>query len=73
MDFPPGNVHQEKGRWGGWRAGTETRIMISCPQCGTVAGLDHDIASDGTVTPSVICPIGCGFHDHVRLSMWKQL
>ena len=32
---------------------------------------DHEIAADGTVAPSVVCPAeGCGFHDTVRLLGW---
>lgn len=31
----------------------------------------HAIADDGTVTPSVVCPIeGCGFHEWVKLEGW---
>jgi hypothetical protein len=31
----------------------------------------HEIANDGTVTPSVECPIhGCGFHEYVQLADW---
>jgi hypothetical protein len=34
--------------------------------------IDHDIAKDGTVTPSVVCPNGnCAFHDYVRLDGWE--
>ena len=44
--------------------------------------LDHEIAADGTVTPSVVCDgipawptrgiaaEGCDFHDHLRLVGW---
>ena len=32
---------------------------------------DHDIAADGTVTPSVVCTEeDCGFHDWVKLVGW---
>jgi len=32
---------------------------------------DHTIAPDGTVSPSVVCPVeGCGFHDFIRLAGW---
>lgn len=45
---------------------------LTCPKCGFDAELDHNIANDGRVTPSVLCPQGCGFHEHVRLLGWKQ-
>ena len=33
---------------------------------------EHIIARDGTVTPSVGCPIqGCGFHEYVILEGWN--
>lgn len=34
----------------------------------------HAIAEDGTVTPSVVCPIeGCGFHEWVKLEGWSKI
>lgn len=38
--------------------------------------LDHEIASDGTVTPSVVCNgipdgEGCDFHEMVKLEGWE--
>lgn len=46
---------------------------IHCPHCDFKYYLDHEIASDGTVTPSVQCPTpGCAFHDHVRLEGWPH-
>jgi hypothetical protein len=45
--------------------------IICCPTCGRDAALSrHSIAADGTVTPSCVCPEGCGFHDHVKLVDW---
>jgi len=40
---------------------------------GHVATLsNHHIGSDGTVTPSVQCPQGCGFHEeNLRLESWR--
>lgn len=35
--------------------------------------LDHKIADDGTVNPSVQCwADSCGFHEHVRLVGWDE-
>ena len=46
--------------------------MLNCPRCGRAASLaDHEISTDGTVTPSVVCPFDpCKFHDSVRLNGW---
>lgn len=51
--------------------GKPTAVM-SCPKCLYAGYLDgHEIAQDGTVTPSCVCPRNCGFHDMVRLSGWE--
>lgn len=37
---------------------------IGCPGCGQSGILDHEIADDGTVTPSIQCPgDDCGYHE----------
>ena len=45
---------------------------LKCPN-GHAAGLwDHEVADDGTVSPSVGCPEdGCNFHEFVKLIGWK--
>ena len=50
------------------------RIKVSCPMCGTEAGLDeHEIDGDGVVSPSVECPaLGCQFHEHIVLEEWAD-
>jgi hypothetical protein len=47
--------------------------MVSCPTCGKTASLSgHEIADDGVVTPSVVCPYDkCKFHEHVTLGGWQ--
>lgn len=36
------------------------------------ASSGHTIADDGTVTPSVLCPVAaCGWHEHIRLASWS--
>jgi hypothetical protein len=58
-----------KGTWRPVRGGVSARL--TCPRCGLDAELDHQIAADGTVTPSVECPTeGCGWHEHVKLKDW---
>lgn len=47
--------------------------MLRCPNCGRQCFLNHEIAEDGTVNPSVICPFaGCGFHDWITLVGWSE-
>jgi hypothetical protein len=57
-----------KGTWRPVRGGGSARL--TCPGCGYDAELNHEIGADGTVTPSVECPMGCGFHDSVKLKDW---
>lgn len=46
------------------------RVFAVCPDCGLNAQLDHDVADDGTVTPSLDCP-ECEFHAFVKLKDWE--
>lgn len=32
---------------------------------------NHTIAADGTVTPSMVCPYGCAYHECIRLDDWR--
>lgn len=44
---------------------------IRCPECKCIATLlAHEIAEDGTVSPSVQCPWTCNFHEMVKLEGW---
>jgi hypothetical protein len=50
------------------------KAILRCPNCGFRASLrnTHSIASDGTVTPSVVCPHeGCTFHEMVKLEGYQ--
>lgn len=65
--------------WGWWRG----FLMIECPHGHrNRIGLHkdgHAVATDGTVSPSCVCPGGaevgtvnpCPFHEFVRLAGWK--
>lgn len=58
-----------KGTWYKWHL----MIWLTCPDCGTSGNMsDHEVADDGTVTPSVVCPMEktCGFHETVKLEGW---
>ena len=42
--------------------------VLNCPICHRDGFLDaHDIAPDGTVSPSVQCFYDCGFHTNIKL------
>ncbi len=70
-----GNIkEQAAGTWWLWMPhseGLSSRVCIKCPKCGRIGMLDHDVADDGTVSPSLDCPSeGCAFHEHVKLRGW---
>ncbi len=42
----------------------EPTARIGCPDCGQSGILDHEIADDGSVTPSIQCAShGCTYHE----------
>lgn len=54
------------------RRGHTSLVYVRCPNGHGPFGLDHDVAKDGKVTPSLVCPIdGCGFHEFGRLEGWS--
>ena len=72
----PNCLDAPRGSW--WRWSGEY-VSIKCPQCGQCATLrkpdgGHDIAVDGTVSPSVVCPYApCAWHVHVKLQDWDSI
>lgn len=48
------------------------KAKVYCPDCHLTIGiLFHEIASDGTVSPGLICPhTPCIFQDYVKLDGW---
>lgn len=65
----------ENRRWGSWNyllnkeEGIQSASFV-CLECGTFGVLEeHEIAADGTVSPSVVCP-NCSFHQHIKLDGW---
>lgn len=43
----------------------------TCPNGHTASLADHDIAENGMVAPSVVCPEeGCTFHEYIQLEGW---
>jgi len=64
----------DKPSWRGLRLADGTRsASVACAQCGLSSTLTgHEIAADGTVTPSLQCPHkGCSWHVHVQLAGWE--
>lgn len=51
--------------WRKWRK----FVFVTCPECGVEASLDHDVAPDGKVSPSLDCQ-ACDFHDFAILEGW---
>jgi len=60
---------------GTWKGGSrpEGRTALFACSNGHIGSLsDHDIADDGTVLPSVVCPHeGCDFHEFIKLEGWQ--
>lgn len=55
-----------------WEIRDGFSVYVTCPGCDRSMPLDHDVADDGTVRPSLDCPVpGCDFHEHVRLERWE--
>lgn len=62
-------VALENTHWVKQRDGT---IRVRCPVCLTFGTLNHEVASNGEVNPSLMCGVeGCDFHEHVTLEGWN--
>jgi hypothetical protein len=61
-----------RGTWKELHCPDKISASFICPECGTYGDLDeHDIGSDGLVTPSVECATeGCTWHDTIVLEGW---
>lgn len=51
--------------------------LVTCPNGheATLSGRVHAVATDGTVSPSYVCPYGrvgepCSFHNFIKLEGW---
>ena len=77
--IPRDSTHPSEFPKGAWRAVKRDGVRaanLSCPLCGFRAGLghntNHEIAADGSVSPSVVCDNeGCSFHDFIKLEGWE--
>lgn len=61
-----------------WRMGEDdpehfrpALVILRCGECGKTSTLRHSIADDGTVSPSLVCPHGCGWHVWGCLEGWR--
>ena len=51
-------------------SGGRSVVVTRCSN-GHIGQLDHEIAADGTVSPSVVCQRGgCSYHEFIRLEGW---
>ncbi len=54
-----------------WFRDSAGHVFVKCPECKGIGMLDHEVADDGTVTPSLECTRkGCTFHKGVMLEGW---
>lgn len=58
--------------WKGLQTPDGKSASVTCSNGHTATLTDHEIAADGTVTPSLVCPYdGCDFHEMVVLEGWE--
>jgi hypothetical protein len=65
--FPP-----ERGTW---FKTPEGNVILSCPRCGKIAGVNapvHSVDPLGAVKPSWVCPFGCGYHEFITLQDQRE-
>lgn len=72
-DLPRGRVEEASGVWRpGWIDGQGRTALVSCGLCGRTLSLsEHEISPEGIVTPSVVCPFACGWHEMLTLVGWE--
>ena len=61
---------------GEWWATPEGGQMICCPLCKGMPGVrapEHSVDSSGVVSPSYVCPSGCGFHTYTTLKGYGEV
>lgn len=68
------NSDYEPLTWKGLKLANHTGYSASatCVNGHTCTLTEHEIADDGTVTPSLVCPYeGCTWHEFVKLEGWQ--
>lgn len=56
-------------KWIDWIGRYVHTFALSCPNCGHAFSLREHTISDGVVSPSVVCPYGCGFHEFITIKL----
>ena len=83
-----GKASDKPGTWYAWQRHTERPVVdIVCPLCGHCFFLEqgergetsgpsryssHGVSASGVVTPSVVCPWNCRFHQWIFLRDWTH-
>lgn len=72
MTTYPQDDNHRRGTWKELNTPTARSASFTCPLCGQTGLLiDHQIAPDGTVSPSVVCSHEeCTFHEFIQLEGW---
>lgn len=48
-------------------------LVVVCSNGHYLGIIDHNISNDGTVNPSVVCPVkDCRFHDYIKLEGYDK-
>lgn len=71
-DFTEAAAFEEPpNTWKRVMADGKPTALYTCPNGHTGLIDEHEISSDGTVSPSVVCTEnGCDFHDYIKLRDW---
>lgn len=79
IDVLPKATNRNVPQPGAWRLIAPSmrhifKAIVNCPQCNKDAPLrEHEIAEDGTVSPSLVCPmVNCDYHEKVKLDDWNS-
>lgn len=65
LSYPPQRGEYFKGK------DSNSAFQFCCPVCNQIFGMAaHTVDDEGKVTPSIVCPGGCGFHCWVQLNNW---
>ena len=63
---------------GNYQGSKAENIQLCCPICRGNFGLGigkgpHSLNEEtGVITPSMVCPYGCGWHTHITLDGWEK-
>jgi len=75
MKSYPQNNNYKPGTWKGVKSNDSLKrtAAFTCPKCGNACSLiNHTIHSDGKVSPSLVCPHDCDFHEFIKLEGWQE-